>query len=187
MPDYKISTGLPGLPVTQDEKKFADLRPIYQALNTLAQVLSIADGRVDYSQIELAQRNQLSSVNTQNHKKLFAYAETDLDYGRIVNLYLSGGKICARYADCSDNTKPAQGIVNNSSGILTGEYGEVVLAEGFVQGISGTSVGTTYYLSTAGQVTNVLPTGTPKIVQAVGWGLGSTGFYMNISSLFIQL
>lgn len=189
MPDYGITTGLPQLPtVLGDEKAFAQLKPVYQAINSLSQGISTSLGLVGFSQAELQQRNQLASIITQQHKKLFALNATGvaLAYGSVVNLYLSSGKIAARLADATDNTKPAFGIVNNPLGIDAGLYGEVVIGEGYVQGISGTTLGSIYYLSTAGAVQLARPGAVGSIIQAVGFGLGSAGFYLDISLLFLQ-
>lgn len=186
MADYRITTGLPQLPVTGDEKEFRLVNPLYQAMNSLSQALSRAEGAVDFDQSELAQRNQFGSITTQNHRKVYALAETDLDYGRIVNLYLASGKIAARYADATNNTRPAHGIVNSPDGILTGQYGEIMIVEGVTAGISGTVFGSYYYLSTLGQIALTRPAAVGSITQAIGFGLGSAGFYLHISSYFRQ-
>jgi hypothetical protein len=187
MPEYRITTGLPQIPTTNDEKSFALVLPIYQAMNAVSKAVSQADGQVEFSQVELAQRNQLASINTQNHRKLYALATTTLAYGKLVNLFVSGGKIAAQYADCNPVAKPAHGIVNNPFGINASEYGEIMLVEGYTQGIAGTTLGSYYYLSTNGDAALARPVGAGKIIQACGFGLGSAGFYLHISSFFQQL
>lgn len=186
MPEYNITTGLPQLPSTGDEKAFQLVSPLYMALNSLSKAVSQVSGQVEFSQAELAQRNQLGSVVTQNHRKVYALAPAALDYGKIVTLYLDSGKIAAQEADATDNTKVAHGIVNNTAGIAAGQYGEIMLIEGFTLGIAGTTLGATYYLSTGGLVSTSRPAAAGSIVQAIGIGLGSAGFYMHISSLFLQ-
>jgi hypothetical protein len=189
MPDYGITTGLPQLPaLLGDEKSFAQFKPVYQAINSLSQGISTSLGLVDFSQAELQQRNQLASILTQQHRKLYVLNNTGvaLAFGKVVNLYLSSGKIAAQLADATDNTKPALGVVNNALGIDPGLYGEVVIGEGYSQGIGGTTLGAIYYLSTAGNVQLARPGAVGSIVQAVGFGLGSAGFYLDISLLFLQ-
>lgn len=189
MPDYGITTGLPQLPsILGDEKSFGQFKPVYQAINSLAQGLSTSLGLVTFSQAELQQRNQLASLLAQQHRKVYVLNDTGapLAYGKIVTLYLSSGKIAAQYADATNNTKPAHGIVNQTQGIEAGQFGEVVLAEGYVQSISGTTIGAIYYLSTNGDVQLVRPAAAGSIVQAVGFGLGSAGFYLQIGLLFLQ-
>lgn len=183
MPDYKVSTGLPALPAGVPDKEFALVKPLYQALNSLAQGVSIANGSVTYSQDELAQQNQLSTLVTPAARRLFALAPVSiLAYGKLVNLFISGGKIAAQYADATDPNKPAHGIVNEPLGIQVGDYGEIDLIEGLSQGISGSTFGHYYYLSSAGNVQAGQPVAVGTIVQGVGFGLGTGGFYMHISS-----
>lgn len=188
MPDYRIQPGLPQLPSNLDNKDFANFKPVYLAINSLAQSLSSQTGNVNYNQSELSQRNQLGSLLTQNHRKLWVKNESgaSLAYGKIVTLQLSAGKIIAIYADATDNTKPAHGIVNNPLGIDNGDYGEVNIVEGYSQGIAGTTFGLYYYLSTNGDVQAGRPAAAGSIVQPVGFGLGTAGFYLHISSYFHQ-
>lgn len=186
MPDYNITSGLPQLPAGLPDKEFNLVKPLYLAVNALAVGVSINAGLVSYSQAELGSIAQLSNLLTQNHRKLYPLALTALDFGKMVHLTISGGKIAAEYADSTNNTKPAHGIVNATLGIPNGEFGEVVLVEGFSLGISGTSFGVYYYLGTGGLVQSSRPAAAGTIVQAVGFGLGTGGFYMHISPLFLQ-
>lgn len=186
MPQYNITTGLAQLPAGQPDKDFNLIKPLYLSLNALSQAISLSTGNVTYTQSELSEQNQLGTVLTQNLRKIYVLAPSALSYGKMVHLILSGGKIAAEYADSSTNTKPAHGIVNQPLGIAAGEYGEVVLIEGSVRGISGAVFGTYYYLSTNGDVQPVQPTGGGTIRQGVGFGLGTGGFYMHISSHIVQ-
>lgn len=186
MADYRITTGLPQLPAGQKDANFNLVLPLYSAMNSLAQAVSTVGGLVDYNQAELAQRNQLASLSAQNHRKVYVLAVGALAYGEIVNLYLSGGKIAAQLADATDNTKPAHGIVNQTQGIAAGDYGEVVISEGHTQGIAGTTFGLYYYLGVTGLIQLARPAAVGSIIQAVGFGLGTGGFYLSISSLFLQ-
>ena len=186
MPDYRITTGLPQLPAGQKSESFNLVLPLYTAMNSVAQAVSVVSGLVDFNQSELAERNQVASLSTANHNKVFALAPVALTFGTIVNLYLSGGKIAAQPADATDNTKPAHGIVNQAQGIAAGDYGEIVICQGYSSGIAGTTFGSYYYLSTAGLIQLARPAAAGSIVQAVGFGLGTSGFYLSISSLFLQ-
>lgn len=188
MPDFGITTGLPQTPPGMEDKEFGKFLPIYSAMNALAQAVSIAAGNVTYGQDELSQRNQLGSLQAQNHRSVYPLADgVTLPFGVLVNLYLNGGgKICARLADATDNTKPAHGIVEESLGIASGDYGRVVLIEGYTKGITGTTFGQYYYLGITGLAQAGRPVAAGSIVQPVGFGLGSAGFYLHISSYFHQ-
>lgn len=177
MPNYRITTGLPQLPPSAyDEKDFNKFVPVYQALNAIARAVSVQTGQVDFSQAELAERNQLGSLISGNNYKVYPLANGNLSFGLLVNLYVSGGKIVARAAD-PNLGRPAHGIVNVPTGIVDGTYGEVLFMEGHCLGISGTTFGTQYYATTSGLVTSPAPSG---IVQPIGWGLGSLGLYLRI-------
>lgn len=187
MPSYNIQAGLSQLPNSQEEKEYNLLQPIYVALNNLAQKVSAATGLVDFNQLELSKRSPFASLLSQNHNKIYAknVSGVTLGFGKIVNLFLSGSDLAARLADATTANFPAHGIVNTPLGLPNGEWGEIVVFNGYVLGITGTTVGTYYYLSTAGNVSSVRPSVSGSIIQACGFGLGSQGFALNVSSLFI--
>lgn len=181
MPEYRITTGLPQLPVQSDEKSFGLVLPLYQAMNALAKALAQEAGAVDFNQVELAQRNQLASINTQNHKKLYALAPVAIPFGHLVNVYLDSGKLAVRDASAlSASAKAAHGMVTQLDGIDAGQFGEVTLFEGYTTGVGGTTVGATYYLSTTPGLATATAPASPNLRQAVGMGLGSAGFYLSI-------
>lgn len=186
MPDYNITTGLPQLPSSQDEKSFNLVKPLYLAMNSLAQGVSVYAGAVSFSQDELASKNQLGTILTQNHRKIYPKATAALAYGKLVHLLVSGGKIAAEYADSTTGAKPAHGFVNAPLGIANGDYGEVVLIEGYTLGIGGSTLGLYYYLSSNGDVQAGQPVAAGTIVQGVGFGFGTAGFYVHISSYIKQ-
>lgn len=184
---YGIATSLPPVPVGMPDKEAALLRPIYLAINSLAQNTSEVVGLVQYSQSELANVSQLSGLQVPPPNILYAKAVgSDLADGKLVNLYVSGGKIAARYADASDNTKPAHGIVDVNGGIPAGNFGRIILIRGLCVGLTGSTFGAYYWLSTNGDVQNTPPTAGGSIRQSVGFGLNTGGFYLSISSQIIQ-
>lgn len=181
MPQYGITSGLPQLPVT-DDKLFPYLLPIYNAINALAKPIAELKGQVEYAQSEISQRNQIFALQSQFQNRLFVKALVTLPYGTMVNVVLDSGKLAGRLADATDTTKPAHGVVANPQGINAGQFGEVTMMQGHTFGIAGTTIGAFYWLSTAGLVQNT-PPGTPgNLIQGVGVGLGSAGFYLSISS-----
>ena len=180
MPQYGITSGLPQLPVAGD-KEFAMLMPVYTALNGLARQLAEISGKVSFDQAELAERNPVASVSSQAQNRIFVKALENLPFGTLVHLTVDAGKLAAVLADATNSTKPAAGVVAEPAGILTGAFGEVTLMSGHTYGISGTTVGAMYWLSTAGLVQNVPPGTAGNLIQGVGVGLGSAGFFLNIS------
>jgi hypothetical protein len=181
MSDYKITSGLPALP-SADDKKFPFLVPIYNAINALAKQVSIVSGGVQYNQSELSQQAQTLGVLSQSQNRLFVKALETLAWGTMVTVVLDGGKLSARKADATDGTKPAHGCVATIQGITSGQFGEITVLSGHTLGITGTTVGQYYWLSTAGLVQPAPPAAAGTLVQGLGWGLGSAGFILQISS-----
>ena len=183
---YGVSTGIPQLPANKADKDFALVQPLYSAINSLAQAVSLATGLVEFDQAELAQRNQLNTILTQNHRIINLYAPAALAYGKLINIYIDSGKLAARYADATDATKPCHGVVDAPLGISAGDYGRVLLIEGPTFGITGSTVGLYYFLGINGDAQAGAPTAAGSIVQPVGFGLGSAGFYLHVSSYIKQ-
>jgi hypothetical protein len=180
MPQYLIGAGLPAQPAGLEDKDFRLLNPVYQAIGTLSRQLSQAEGQVKYDPSELAARNQTGNLSAQHHRKVFAFFPATIGYGKLVNFFVSGGRLAAQLAD---NTlgRQAHGVVNNPAGGIAGNYAEVVAVEGLTTGISGSVLGQFYYLDVAGGVTNTPPGG--GFVQSVGFGLGSLGFYLHVENV----
>jgi len=175
--DFLLGSGLPAQPAGLPDEQFKLVEPLYRGISTVARNLSIAEGQVRFTQSELGERNQAASLFAQKHRIVYALCPLAINYGELVNLYVSGGKVAARLADQSLGLV-AHGVMNNTAGALAGAYAEIVVIEGYTAGIAGSVLGDVYYLSTAGLVQNTAPGA--GIVQTVGFGLGGLGFYMHI-------
>ena len=182
MPQYGITSGLPEAPVGLDEKSFKMLAPLYSALNAMARQVAFLSGSVTYEQTELSKRNPFGSLGSQNLQAVYAKASADIGYGKLVNLYLDGTELKMRLADSTDTTKPAHGVLDSIFGAVAGDYGKVLMMQGLTGGISGTAVGTFYWLGALGTAQSSPPAGTGHLRQAVGVGLGTAGFYLSIAS-----
>lgn len=180
MPDFLISGGLPGHPSGLADKEAALVSPLYKAVNTLAQQLSVNTGNVQYLPSEQAQIDQFTKLLATRTQKIFIKAGENLNYGHLVTLSISAGRIVAHKADNTILTKPAHAVVDAPGGILSGEYGEAVFIQGRTAGISGSTFAGYYWLSTAGQAQSTKPVGPGIIIQYVGMGFGTAGFYLDI-------
>lgn len=99
-----------------------------------------------------------------------------LTAGRFVNIDAAGE---VQHADSSTNSKMANGFVLSS--YSDGATNVRVYYGAENTGLSGLTVGDTYYLSTAGQVVNSPPSGvSPVIVQQVGIAKSATSLLVNI-------
>ncbi len=186
MPTQLVQTGIPQIPVGLPDKDHRLLAPLYMAVNALAKKFSEVTGQVVYSEAEAAEINQISTLLSQNMNRIYLMATETIAYGKMCNVHLDGGKLSARLADSTNASLPAHAICDDPAGLVAGEFGNFILGTGFSAGITGTAVGTIYYLGTTGDSQAVRPAAAGTIIQAVGIGLGSAGFYAQISSLFIQ-
>lgn len=181
MPTFDLSSGLPDLPPGLPDKEYNLVVPLYRALSNVAQKAAALGNHVTYSRAELAVVSPLAALSLDRTNRIIIKAGEALDYGMLVSLEVVSGKVVATKADSTTGTgKIAQACVNTPGGIPLNGFGEAVYMQGLCPGISGTVFGATYYLGTAGTATNLQTAGT--IQQAIGFGLGSAGMYLNIAA-----
>lgn len=183
MPTFNIASGLPDLPVGMTDKDAALVGPIYRAVTALSQQLSLLTGNVQYSSIEQATIDQFGSLTDSKEQRIYVKAMENLSYGSLLTLVVDGGKLAAWKADAATVTKPAHAVCDVPGGILAGSFGVCLFMRGRTSSVSGTSLGTTYYLSTAGAMQSTSPTADSVLNQIVGVGLGSAGIYLNIEPI----
>ena len=103
-------------------------------------------------------------------------ASEALDAGDFVELHLDGGTLKMRKADNS-NARQADGYVLNA--VAAAANGVIKpLHVGVNNGLSGLTIGTRYFLGTAGDVTTTPPTGSGELVQCLGIARSATELYM---------
>jgi len=193
MPDYLLNSGLPASPAGLSDRDYALVGPLYAALAAMAQTIAALNGAVQYSQYEMQNMRQTAGLINKTQNKLVIKATETLSYGKLVNLYaandtyLSGspqklhGRLATNYAS-DGTTRPALAYVDNPNGIASGQYGEVIFMTGHTYGISGATMATPYYLSTGGLVQAAQPADSGRLIQIVGIGMGTFGFYVDISA-----
>lgn len=177
MPDYLITSGLPSYPSGLSDKDTALVLPLYRAVNNLANKVSAVTGHQQLAASELTFVNPFDVLLNVRTNVVFAEATEVLSLGMAVNIYDNAGVVSVRKADRT-LTRPAHGLVNSLNGAAIGDICEILFMQGRSQGVTGSTLGTPYYLATAGTVTATKPT--TGMVQAVGWGLGTSGFYLNV-------
>lgn len=179
MPTFNLASGLPSYPAGLSDKDAALVLPLYRAVNSLAQQLAVQSGNATYSAAEQASVDQFTKFTDTRTRKMFVQAAEDLTFGNLVTLSIAGGKIVATKADATVLTQPAHAIIDEPAGIASGGFGEAIFMQGNSSGVTGTSFGTAYYLSTSGQIQATPPVASGVINQIVGIGLGSAGFYFD--------
>ena len=179
MPEYLLSSGLPSYPAGLNDKDAVLVLPVYRAINNLANKVSAVTGQQQFAPSELSLLRPFDVLSNARNNLVFAVATEALSFGMAVNIYDNAGVVSARKADRS-LTRPAHGLVNSINGAAIGATCEIMFMQGRSQGVTGSVVGSAYYLNTAGTVTATKPT--TGMIQPVGWGLGTHGFYLNIEA-----
>jgi hypothetical protein len=181
MPSFDLGSGLPTYPAGLSDREVALVLPLYRAIAALTQQASVATGNVTYSPSEQAQADQFGKLISQRMNKIAVRATVALGFGKLVNLHLVAGVVEARLADATPGIiLPAHGVVDSPAGIAAGAWGEIIFMTGRSTGISGTVFGSRYFLSTAGNAQLLAPTAPGALVQLLGVGLGSAGFFLQI-------
>lgn len=126
-------------------------------------------GRLDITLMPLGIAAEVASI----------VASENLAAGDLINIFDSSGSIKVRRADASSPAKEAHGFVINSvtsGGTASVYYGNINT------GVSGLTIGLTYYLSgaTPGAVTTTPPTTAGYIVQKIGRSISTTSLLVNI-------
>lgn len=180
MPTFNVTSGLPDLPVGLKDADAALVGPLYRAISTLAQQLSSLTGNVQYSASEQATIDQFSSLIDHREQRIYVKAMEALSYGSLISLVVDGGKLAAWKATASTLTRSAHGICDTPGGIAAGSYGICLFMRGRTASVTGTALGSTYYLSTNGAMQLASPAADSVLNQIVAVGLGSVGIYLNI-------
>lgn len=177
--EYLIGSGLPAYPAGLSDKDSALVTPLYSAVNTLAQQLSLATGQVKFSAADATGLDRFDGVKITNLSKVSVIAGEALAYGDLLALTPSGANLIALKATNADPAKFALALCDTVGGLASGVATQVLFLQGRTRGITGSIFGATYYLGTAGGVVAAPPSG-GATVQIVGMGLSGAGFYLNI-------
>ena len=155
---------------------------VYNALTRLQTVLvnKCGIGPQNYNNWSVLD-NSTRFMQAGNLNRFYAQASEAIAYGAAVNLFLSGGKLKARNANATNNTKPARGFCSVAAGLALNDYGEFILLSGTAT-IAGLNAGQNYFLSTTnGLVVNTPPVAAGNIEQFLGVALSSTVLAFNLN------
>jgi hypothetical protein len=100
--------------------------------------------------------------------------------GAAVNIYNNAGTASVRPAD---STTPLQAHGYAPSAIASGANGQVDLSPGIISGLSGITVGQSYWLGTSGAFTATAPSTAGNIVQICGVGISTTSIFFSPQSV----
>lgn len=181
MPDFLLGAGLPSYPSGLKDSEVALVLPLYRAVNSLGQQLSEVTGNVQYTPAELGSLDRVQGLRSQNLMRITITAGETLGYGDMLSLAITAGNIIATKATAGTLTKFALACMDTVGGLANGTIGTALFMQGRTRGITGTIFGATYYLGTAGAITATAPTTDDTLKQSVGIGLGSAGFFLDIT------
>jgi hypothetical protein len=178
---FGIDVGLPQYPAGLSDKDAGLVLPLYRAISALAQKASTATGQLQLSPAEMALSDQFDQLLAHRFNRLKVRAAEAIGFGQAVNLILTSGVVEAQLADATTTTKPCHGLCDVPTGLSVGQWGEIIFMNGRSQGVAGTVFGSRYFLSTTPGAVQLSPPASPgNLVQLLGVGLGSAGFYLQI-------
>lgn len=182
---YNISSPfdvrLPITPENVDDNPimYAELSKIYNAIRTLQAALTLYTGASMQDASVWSLLTPAQTILAQNLNRLYVQAGETVLFGDMINLYdLGGGILGARKANAASGTpRPCFAWCSTPGGITSGSYGEVICGPGLCNGVSGMTIGTTYYLSTtAGIITNGKPA-SPNLLEPIGFAVATNLLY----------
>jgi hypothetical protein len=104
--------------------------------------------------------------------------------GALINIWSSSGVASIRNADNTSAAKMAHGW--SASAITSGSSGNVNVGDGQNSSVSALTIGTTYYLGTAGAVVSTPPSAGGTVVQRVGVAQSATLLQVMLDGPTIQ-
>jgi len=172
-----INLGLARIPDVSDQKLFAELLEIHNAIRILSGAVDFYTGSITQDSDVWPELSYAETIRSQNIKKLYVIASEDIDFGAVVHLHPDAGVLKVRNANATDDSRPVRGYASNAA-ILTGNMGEVTLFNGLHPFFTGLTLGADYYLSTTdGLLTTTAPSSPGNLVQYVGFALSATDLY----------
>lgn len=127
---------------------------------------------------------QIDSTLLPNSTTITVTASEAIAAGAMINIWLNAGNVAVRNADNTALAKQAHGFA--PAAISSSASGTVSLWDGENTGLSGLTIGATYFLGTAGAVTMTPPTATASIVQKIGAARSATELSVAIQQPIVR-
>lgn len=118
----------------------------------------------------------ISSTSSGGATTVTCVTSAAISAGMLINLYSNGGVLTARPADNTAAGSEANGFA--LAGVSSGASGTFNLG-GIITGLSGLTIGATYYLGTVGAVTPTAPTTAGNNLQVAGKAISATQLEFN--------
>lgn len=173
--DFRLPLQPPNLDPTQHSPELRSaVTDIWNCLLQVQQAFNTTGGvgaRPQAQQSLLA--GSPDTVQSGNLNRMYVIGGIDMPQGTLINLFDFAGNTVARPADAANATTYCQGYVSDPNGLIAGQVGEVMLANGIIP-TAGLVKGSTYYLAVGGGVTTVAPVAAGNIEQLLGPALTAT-------------
>ena len=143
---YSTNLGLgplPEFPQSESPSIFSDGVRVRNALRVLQAALDEKTGEIIPEDFSTA---GTTGITIQNYTRVYAKATDSMLRGHMVNLWDSGGVLCARKAYASVPGRSCHAFCNTDT--ASGAYGEFIL-QGMCYYIGPLVIGTRYYLANA--------------------------------------
>lgn len=181
--NISVNLGLASVPETQDNKLFAEMIRVYNAINNLAEALDFYTGNIDPEADQQEDYPIFSGFRSAQIQKIYVVATEAIAAGQMVNLYASGvGRVKARKAFADTLLNKKAHAFASSEATKAGDVIKVILAGNFNPGFSGLVAGQDYWLSTtaAGFLQTTAPTAASGLLdQYIGFAVDDKTLYFN--------
>lgn len=149
------------------------------------EAITTSSGAADAGKIIATDSNgQIDPTLIGTSESLTMVASETLAAGDFVNFWNDSGTIKMRKATNTGIATQAHGYVK--AVVTSGNSGTVYRDNGLLTGLSGLTVGSTYFLGTSGGTTTTLPTGSGSIVQCLGVAQTTTALLVDIEDPIIR-
>lgn len=184
----KIITGLSQLPEGAPPELFQQFTQLYNAIQNICKQISQFTGIDQQPSDVWSQLSLDDTIFGAAPARLYVKQNEALSFGHCASPILVGTELQVRFANATNNTRPAIGFVTSTDHIPSvGAFCEITLLQGLITGVNAMLVPNRYFLSTTnGLITNVAPVAAGNIEQVVGWALAGNRLIMNVDQAWIQ-
>lgn len=163
------------------------LEEIYSAFYQLQLALVQYCGIAQQPSFDWPRVRPSDTIFQNNANRLYVQASEAIPQNSLISLHAVGSLLAVRLANATTNSRPCHGFCSTDGGIASTEFGEVILYQGLITGLTGLTPATMYYLSTtAGGLTSTAPVAAGNIKQVAGIALSADTLYLNAASTWIQ-
>lgn len=180
--NFRLPQNPPPLPSNVPQPVVDAFEDIYLIMNNLANAfvtLAGAGPRLTREWPILA--NDPTTVLAGNVNRIYVRAFEVIAYGELITFGVDAGELVVKLASATDNSRPAVGFCNTTTGAAIGDVVEYIIGHGLLPA-SGLTPGAHYFLSTTPGFLSAVPAvAAGNIEQYIGVALAADRLYLNTS------